>query len=123
MERWIERTPPNGAVWSIPSSCRARKTKSGRNRALEEAQCDWANVFVGSGGGAMAYGAEISGVDPGLQQWWRIIRAGDGTIRSGGIKALCMSAGPGIKSAQKQAADDEVPSGTVDGVRSGGARG
>ncbi|PPU30696.1 hypothetical protein XspCFBP7912_16035 [Xanthomonas sp. CFBP 7912] len=71
----------------------------------------------------MAYCAEISRVDPGLRQWWRIIRAGDGTIRSGGIKALCMSAGPGIKSAQRQAADDEVPSGAVDGVCSGRAWG
>ncbi|RFF42953.1 hypothetical protein DZD52_00135 [Xanthomonas nasturtii] len=90
---------------------------------MEEAQCDWANVFVGSSGGAMAYGAEISGVDPGVRQWWRIIRAGDGTIRSSGIKVLCTSPGPGIKLTQRQAAGNEVPSGTVDGVCSGGAWG
>ncbi|WP_425530184.1 hypothetical protein [Xanthomonas campestris] len=58
----------NRGVCSILSNCRARQAKSDRNRTLKEAQCDWANVFVGNSGGAMAYGAKISGVDRGMRQ-------------------------------------------------------
>ncbi|WP_407464608.1 hypothetical protein [Xanthomonas campestris] len=71
VERWIDCTTPESRRLLDPvelSNCRARQEKSDRNRTLEEARCDWANVFVGNSGGAMAYGAKISGVDRGMRQ-------------------------------------------------------
>lgn len=68
VERWIDCTTPESRRLLDPVELSSSPGKSDRNRTLEEARCDWANVFVGNSGGAMAYGAKISGVDRGMRQ-------------------------------------------------------